>query len=765
VQVRRAATAACFVVVIVAGCTSDNDGGQASDDIPVTFEANGGTEQIWLLDDPDVEVALYDAQGDLVQTEIVDAKAQIESVDTRTTDERGALVMRYVPPGEGYVVRRTDGSGQSAPVTVTAFDEHPDADQYAKQEINDGYGYLTTRDGTKLAINVTMPGPAEDGPYPTVIEYSGYDPGSPTPSLVTISKTLAAQFGFATVGVNIRGSGCSGGSMQLWEDAQAIDGYDVVETIAAQRWVQDNAVGMVGISYPATAMMYTAATKPPSLRAIAPMASYDDGFRALLWPGGIQNKGFAREWVEGRYREAQNPNPSDWVNTRIDEGDEVCEQNLEMRGQNVDLAAMIDEMPFFPTTKDLGPRFAPITFADEIEVPTYMVASWQDEQVGGHAPTMIPDLSGVEDGYFALVNGYHAEGLAEPSIFQGWLEFLQLYVAEEVPDTTGLAGLTAVVVGQIIGDVEAGQEIPVLDENFTGMTYDEALAAFRDRPRVRILLESGGNPTVSPGVPLAGFEITADTFPGDDVVPTTWYLGADGTLTTGAPTEDDDADGTIDAYTSDPSNRPEVNLVKGQDPWWKLPQYDWQQPVEGTALSYLSPALDTDTVMAGAGSANLWIRSSEADTDLQVTITEVRSDGQETYVQTGWLRASKRALDEERSTELQPLLSQLRDEAEPMPEGEFVPVRVEIYPFAHAFRAGSQVRIIISAPGADRPVWSFVTLDGTQDNEIARSEGRPSAVVLPVVDGAEIPTKLPACPALRGQPCRPFTSGGFQPKG
>ena len=33
-----------------------------------------------------------------------------------------------------------------------------------------------SRDGTSLAINVKLPGPPEDGPYPTVIEYSGYSP-------------------------------------------------------------------------------------------------------------------------------------------------------------------------------------------------------------------------------------------------------------------------------------------------------------------------------------------------------------------------------------------------------------------------------------------------------------------------------------------------------------------------------------------------------------------------------------------------------------
>src|SRR5207249_368367 len=127
--------------------------------------------------------------------------------------------------------------------------------------------------------------------YPTVIEYSGYDPANPEPSSVTAGEKIAGLLGFATVGVNIRGSGCSGGSFQLWEHAQSTDGYDAVEAVAAQPWVLGHRVGMVGISYPATSMLYVAATQPPHLAAIASLASYDDGFRALLWPGGIQNKG------------------------------------------------------------------------------------------------------------------------------------------------------------------------------------------------------------------------------------------------------------------------------------------------------------------------------------------------------------------------------------------------------------------------------------------------------------------------------------------
>ena len=37
----------------------------------------------------------------------------------------------------------------------------------------------------------------------------------------------------------------------------------------------------------------------------------------------------------------------------------------------------------------------------------------------------------------------------------------------------------------------------------------------------------------------------------------------------------------------------------------------------------------TTTVMAGPGSVNLWLRSTAPDTDVAVTLTELRPDGQE----------------------------------------------------------------------------------------------------------------------------------------
>ena len=246
--------------------------------------------------------------------------------------------------------------------------------------------------------------------------------------------------------------------------------------------------------------------------------------------------------------------------------------------------------------------------------------------------------------------------------------------------------------------------------------------------------------------------------------PTRWYFRANGRLSPAAPRSRSYAAPAADSYVSDPSARPRTNFTGGtSDIWRVIPDVNWTPVVQGKSLSYITKPLTKNTVMAGSGSVNLWLRSSARDTDLQVTLSEVRPDGKETYVQAGWLRASQRKLDRTRSTVLQPVQTHLERDVAPLPKGRFERVRVELFPFAHAFRSGSSIRLTVQAPGGDRPFWAFATLPGTQTNEVARSGSRLSAVVLPVLPGVAVPTPLPACPALRGQPCRPYVAPGPQP--
>src|SRR5690606_12678772 len=148
------------------------------------------------------------------------------------------------------------------------FDDHPDLSFYRKQTLRDGFQYIQMRDGTLLAAMVRLPG--GPGPFPTVVEYSGYavaDPDNQQPV-----SLLAGVLGYATVGVNMRGSGCSGGVFDLFDLPTTADGYDVIETVAAQPWVKDGKVGMIGISFSGISQLFVAGARPPHLAGITPLS-------------------------------------------------------------------------------------------------------------------------------------------------------------------------------------------------------------------------------------------------------------------------------------------------------------------------------------------------------------------------------------------------------------------------------------------------------------------------------------------------------------
>jgi putative CocE/NonD family hydrolase len=236
-----------------------------------------------------------------------------------------------------------------------------------------------------------------------------------------------------------------------------------------------------------------------------------------------------------------------------------------------------------------------------------------------------------------------------------------------------------------------------------------------------------------------------------------WYLSGDGTAggtLADAPTEAVPTTGYLALPDAVP---PTFTSSTDADLWSVDVQYDWQQGGLGTYASWSTAPLPADVAVVGSGSVDLHLMSNLGDTDVEVTISEVRPDGQEVYVQSGWLRASQRALDPDASTELRPVHTHREADAMPLPEGDFDLVRVEVMPFAHVFRAGSQIRLTVDAPGGNRAVWVFDTIAGGEQVTVAHDAAHPSRVVLPVVAGVAAPAGLPACDALRGQPCRPAT--------
>ncbi len=181
-------------------------------------------------------------------------------------------------------------------------------------------------------------------------------------------------------------------------------------------------------------------------------------------------------------------------------------------------------------------------------------------------------------------------------------------------------------------------------------------------------------------------------------------------------------------------------------------------------MSYVSAPLAANTVAVGAGAVKLWVESSTPDVDLQATVSEVGSDGNETFVQNGWIRASERKLAttannmfKQEPTALEPIPTFRK--MVPMPAGKFVAVTIPLYFEGHAYRAGSRIRVTIAAPNGTQPIWSVShpQPEGSTANvSIEFSSSKASSLTLPIVPGVSVPTAQPACPSLRNEPCRAY---------
>jgi hypothetical protein len=181
----------------------------------------------------------------------------------------------------------------------------------------------------------------------------------------------------------------------------------------------------------------------------------------------------------------------------------------------------------------------------------------------------------------------------------------------------------------------------------------------------------------------------------------------------------------------------------------------------------VSAPLSSDTTVIGPGAVHVWIRSTKPDVDLQATVSEVRPDGNETFVQNGYMRASERKLStgadnifKQPSTLLEPIPTELASDVQPVPRNRYVEVAIGLYYEGHAYRKGSRIRVTIAAPNGAQPIWSFSQtkpgLGKTANVTLAFSKTMPSSLILPVVPGVDVSSPLPPCPSLRNEPCRPY---------
>lgn len=136
--------------------------------------------------------------------------------------------------------------------------------------------FITMHDGTRLAARVWMPEDANSEPVPAVLEYLPYRKRDDTRERDSLHHPYIAGHGYASVRVDIRGTGDSDGVLRdEYLPSEQEDACEVIAWLAEQPWCDGN-VGMMGISWGGFNSLHVAARRPPALRAIISASATDD---------------------------------------------------------------------------------------------------------------------------------------------------------------------------------------------------------------------------------------------------------------------------------------------------------------------------------------------------------------------------------------------------------------------------------------------------------------------------------------------------------
>lgn len=565
-------------------------------------------------------------------------------------------------------------------------------------------GYLTLADGTRLRYHLERAVDAPPGPV--VMQYDGYDAGTGGYfSNIPGVKAKLLLRGYTVLGVSVRGTGCSSGGFSLFDPQWGIDGAEAVEWAAQQPWSDGN-IGMIGYSYPGIMQLFTAGQRPPHLRAIAPSNVIFDLYRDVGAPGGILNSVFS-----GLFTAQQQLPGAEGVPAAILQADLECAVNYaanKLAYESFVVQGILS--PYIDGSFDWHSR-SPAATAAQIEVPVLNIVYWQDEQTGSRIGGLLePDgllgVLGLGKTWSVMSNGNHDLTEDHPLHSEMLLQFYDRYLR----------------------GVDNGWE---------------------RRPRIQLLHELSAEDSQPSWI------TSYDQLPSPR--PVELFLRESGTLERSAPTTAEAGSRYLYPLPS-PSTNPLPWALSALDLLWQLPAPD------AGRVAWTTPALQEDAQLLGSASADLWLTATVPDVDLQATITEVRPDGQEVYVARGWLRASARALDESRSTATRPFHRFTADSVQRLKIGEPVLARLEIFPFAHRFRAGSALRLIVDAPTGITGDWGFLFMPLPSLNTILHDPAHPSKLVVGVMDDG--PAQVPAareCKELANQPCRAST--GVVPAG
>jgi putative CocE/NonD family hydrolase len=511
--------------------------------------------------------------------------------------------------------------------------------------------------------------------------------------------------GTALVWASARGTGCSGGTFDLFDTRGAKDGHELIEWLADRPWSLDR-VGLFGASYSAILALTIAAATPDDapLAAMCVSAMIGDLYRGAVFPGGVPNPVFPALWTQA-YRRA--PDKAGTYHG-VSEGDEICARNVATRGRQPPTERAVWLYTQREDDREWRAR-SPIYRADSISVPTYISQAWQDEQTGPRGgiemfeaidpdPASPPGWEGTDPKgggrgrehahedpkLLRTTNGVHstAHSVAlrdAADFFRYWLLGEDTGIMDE-PQVKHHLGATSASIDKTLGE--------------SGYVTQES---YYDGGWERLYLDAGGS--LSFDRPDTGTDRYVSGSPRD-----AWVYGEDQVNSTAEP----------------------VTQANGPD-----------------VLFYEAPAFEEEHVIAGPTTATLFVDSTAPEFDLFVRLSDVAPDGTTIPLQRGLLRASHRDLSEERTVYndagdvVRPYHPHTNPD-QPVP-GRTYRYDVEVFGAAHVFRPGHRLQVSVTTPPLTDGLWGYEPSRAPGINTVHRGgDQQASRVVVPLEPWREV---------------------------
>ncbi len=138
--------------------------------------------------------------------------------------------------------------------------------------------WIPLPDGCRLAARIWLPEDAESSPVPAIVEYIPYRKRDNTRWRDEPIHPYFAGHGYASVRIDVRGSGESDGLLlDEYTEQEQEDGLAAIRWIAEQPWCT-GAVGMMGLSWGGFNSLQIAALRPRELKAVIAVCAADDRY-------------------------------------------------------------------------------------------------------------------------------------------------------------------------------------------------------------------------------------------------------------------------------------------------------------------------------------------------------------------------------------------------------------------------------------------------------------------------------------------------------